>query len=269
VIFISQQYELEREMLKRSPIIRHPHDFAKSTEIQEKIIKKISAAVDLSPSRWAHAQSPAEDLHVLSCIPRPVLLSLGSRSPLLSIPSRATNPDALHTLATIFHGPIEVDTITFPPRALDVEDDEGERRAARDLYYSYISHNDRLWSDIITHADTVALKEQALAAINLLKAVITAKWDGSNAILEARSTVVPWLLSPPKTFSNLVGGHGDAESAAYKIAMAKFDVLKAFYARVKDSGADAVVLRAAQERIAEGPWGRGGDVGGRIATLEM
>jgi hypothetical protein len=199
---------------------------------------------------------------------------LGARSPLLSVPSRATNPDALHTLATVFHGPIEVDTITWPPRinepGQEVNHDD-EKRAAQDLYVSYIAHNSRLWTDITTHADTVALKDLALSAINLLKAVVTATWDGLKSIMEdpARSTVIPWLLAPPKTFSNLVGGHGDAESAAYKIAMAKFDVLRAFHDRIKMGGADAVLLGAVRERIAEGPWGRGGDVGGRIGTLEM
>jgi hypothetical protein len=252
----------------------YPHDFTKATDIRDKILKRVAQSVDISPSRWAHAQSPAEDLHVLSCIPRPLLVSLGGSSPLFSIPSRATNPDALHTLATLFHGPIYIDTINFPPQANEIssEDQAAEMQAAQDIYHSYISRNDRLWSDIVTHADTIALKDQALAATNLVKAVVTAKWGGIKALLDApaRSSIVPWILAPPKTYSNLVGGHGDAESAAYKIAMAKFDIVKAFHGRLGEWEDDKVVARAVRVRIAEGPWGSGGaQVGGRIATLEM
>lgn len=252
----------------------YPLDFARTTQIRDQILQRVAQAVDISPSRWAHAESPAEDLHVLSCIPRPLLVSLGGSSPLHSVPSRATNPDALHTLATLFHGPIEINTIIFPPRASDIssEDQAAELQAAGDLYNSYISRNDRLWSDVVTHVDIIALKDQALAATNLVKAVATAKWGGIKALLSppARSAIVPWIIAPPKTFSNLVGGHGDAESAAYKIAMAKFDIVKAFAERLGECEDDVVVVRAVRARIAEGPWGVGGSQpGGRIATLEM
>jgi hypothetical protein len=84
--------------------------------------------------------------------------------------------------------------------------------------------------------------------------------------------VIPCLLAPPKSFSTPVGGNGDAESAAYKVAVAEFDVLKSFYAYVKDGEADEVVVRALRARIEERAWGRGGDVGdvgGTIGTLEM
>jgi len=85
----------------------------------------------------------------------------------------------------------------------------------------------------------------------------------------ARSNVVPWLFAPPKTFSNLVGGHGDAESAAYAIAMARWDVLRTFFERVKSVKEFEGVAEAARARIAEGVWGRGGEVGGRIGVLEL
>ncbi|KAF2431241.1 hypothetical protein EJ08DRAFT_193201 [Tothia fuscella] len=252
----------------------YPQAFSANSQTRDEVIKRISQAVDISPSRWAHAQSPAEDLHVLSCLPRSFLVSLGGSSPLFSLPSRITSPDALHTLATLFHGPIDINTITYPPRANNssVEDHDAELQAAHEIYYSYISRNDRLWSDITTHADTIALKDQALAATTLMKAVATAKWGGTQALTTppARSTIIPWILAPPKMFSNLVGGHGDAESAAYKIAVAKFDLVKAFYERLGDGEDDKVVAQAVRARIAEGPWGSGEQqVGGRIATLDM
>lgn len=252
----------------------YPRDFTSSTQAAEQIIAKISSALEISPARWAHGYSPAEDLHILASLPGPYLASLGSRSPHLAIPSKASNSDALNTLATLFHGPISLDTITFPPTSTPNQDQESELKAAKHLYTSYFSSNPSLWKDVTSQADTVVLKEQALAATNLIKAVITAPWDGISTLTNslARSTVVPWLLAPPKTFSNLVGGHGDAESAAYVIATARFDVLKAFYARIKDMDGDEyhVMEGAARERMAEGTFGgRRREIGGRIATMDL
>jgi len=34
--------------------------------------------------------------------------------------------------------------------------------------------------------------------------------------------VLPYLLAPAQTFANLVGGRGDTESAAYKVAVSRF-----------------------------------------------
>jgi hypothetical protein len=249
----------------------YPHDLEdpRNAELKRMIFKKTNAAVSVPAARWAHAHSPSEDLHVLSSLPRAALLSLGPNNPVLSIPSRAANTDALNCLATIFHGPLE-EPLTVPAQASKPNEAE-EIKAAQALYQQYITRNDRLWSDVITHADTVALKDQALAAINLIKAVITARWDGIDAIMEgpAKASVVPWLLSPPKTFSNLVGGHGDAENAAYKIAMAKFDALKAFWNRIKTTERYADIAKVAEERVREGPWARDQEVGARIGTLEL
>lgn len=252
----------------------YPEDFTSSTQAAEQIVGKIASALEISPARWTHGYSPAEDLHVLASLPGPYLASLGSRSPHLAIPSKAANSDALNTLATLFHGPISLNIITFPLTATPSADQESELKAAKELYISYFSLNPSLWKDATSHADTIALKEQALAAINLIKAVVTAPWDGISTLTNssARSTVVPWLLAPPKTFSNLVGGHGDAESAAYVIATARFDVLRAFFARVKDLEGDEYRLMegAARERMTEGTFGgRRGEIGGRIATMDL
>jgi len=252
----------------------YPDDFMDNRELQQKVLEKINNATKMSIQRWVHSQSPAEDLHVLSSLPRPLLVLAGHGSPHCELPSRVANPDVLNTLATLFHGPITANTETFPPQSEDAafhDSDDVEVHAARELYDYYIMNNNRLWSDAVNHADTIALKDTALAATNLIRAVITAPWNGIEVIMSppAKSSVVPWLLSGPRTFSNLVGGHGDAESAAYKVAMAKFDCLRVFYERVKERREWRAVADAAKKRLEEGPWGRGTEVGGRIATLEL
>lgn len=141
------------------------------------------------------------------------------------------------------------------------------------------------------------MKENALAAITLVGALITASWSsevlpdvipandstfarlnnnfpksGIDLILDPSISggVLPSLLKPAITFSNLVGGRGDAEDAAYQVAMAKFDVLKTLGRRLEEEGGGRQdVLAMVRRRVSEGPWGEGGNAGSRIGTLEL
>ncbi|GAB7363082.1 hypothetical protein MBLNU230_g3374t1 [Neophaeotheca triangularis] len=260
---------------------------------------RLSATLSLSSSRWAHQESPKHDLHVLASLPRAALLpgdSGWASSPLSLLPSKATNPDVLLTLATIFHGP-EREILTFPPTSplAGLGDDstrKAEASAARSLYYHYLAANPRFFANIATHADTVALKDLALAAITCLAAVITANWatepaplpttiatpeSGHLAILAppALEDTLPYLLKPAQSFANLVGGRGDSESAAYKIASAKYDALKAMQTRLRyqvdrtpGEGYEDI-LATVEKKLAEGPLNREGEVGGNVGTLEL
>lgn len=152
-----------------------------------------------------------------------------------------------------------------------------------------------MFSDIVTHAETIAMKDNALAALTLVRAIITSSWSptpppdtippndpilnrlqnfpktGLDLILDPTLSggVLPSLLKPATTFSNLVGGRGDAENAAYQVAMAKFDVLKALGHRLEKEGGRQNVLAMVRSRVNEGPWGEGGSAGSRIGTLDL
>lgn len=152
-----------------------------------------------------------------------------------------------------------------------------------------------MFSDIVNHAETIAMKENALAALALLRAIITSSWSatpmpdvvstndsihtrlqsfpqtGLDLILDPTLSggVLPSLIKPAITFSNLVGGMGDAENSAYQVAMAKFDVLKALGQRLEQQGGRQDVLAMVRRRVNEGPWGVGGGAGSRIGTLEL
>lgn len=275
----------------------YPEHFIAS-QLPKQVSDRLGAALNLSAAKWAHAESPKHDLHLLASLPRRALLATSGTegwrsSPLSLLPSKATNPDVLNTLATVFHGPPR--DVTFQPGST-LEADPGtkqEAAEARALYYNYLANNQRFWSDILTHADTVALKDLALAAINCLTSVITANWSeepspsvptsiatpasGHLAILSppALEYTLPYLLKPPQTFANLVGGRGDTESAAYKIAIAKFDALRAFNSRlmvqVEQTPGEGYedILATINKRLAEGPLSREGEVGDRIGTLEL
>jgi hypothetical protein len=144
----------------------------------------------------------------------------------------------------------------------------------------------------VRHIETIAVQENALAALGLVRALVTASWSteaisevvpsipgnlnsfpksGLDLILDPSISggVLPSLLKPATSFSNLVGGLGDAENAAYKVAMAKFDVLKALGRTLEESGGREDVLAMVRRRVGEGPWGVQGGVGSRIGTLEL
>ncbi|KAK5128293.1 hypothetical protein LTR85_002960 [Meristemomyces frigidus] len=276
----------------------YPDHFLAS-QMPKQVNERLMQTLDMSPGKWAHADPPKHDLHLAASLPRKALLPDGDwrSSPLSLVPSKATNPDALNTLATIFEGP-ERKAIVYPPTSpitngsTDIATAE-EGAAARALYFAYLANNPRFWQDITNHADTVALKELALAAIRCLTSVTMANWStkpdlplpttiatpesGHLAILSppALEYILPYLLKPAQSFANLVGGRGDAESSAYKIAAAKFDALRALHSRmlvqVEQQPGEGYedILATISKRLAEGPSSREGEVGGHVGTLEL
>ncbi|KAH0290673.1 hypothetical protein M436DRAFT_71106 [Aureobasidium namibiae CBS 147.97] len=293
----------------------YPSHFLASP-LKSTLIKRLQSSLDLSPSRWAHQESPKHDLHILASLPRSALLPTNnnwSSSPLSLLPSKHTNADVLATLATIFHGPSKQEIINYPASSplMNTTHDatwKSEAQAAYALYYLYLNHNPSLFADLVQHANIIALRETALAAISLIRSIVTANWlplsetstpssdafraalpstalaeqqKGFLAILSPPSLehTLPYLLSPTQSFSNLVGGVGDTENSAYRVAMSKFECLKEVYNRLsvycEESGEEGEewvdVIKTLRKKVDEGPFGgRGGqEVGGRIATMEL
>ncbi|GAD91918.1 hypothetical protein ANI_1_86154 [Paecilomyces variotii No. 5] len=188
-----------------------------------------------------------------------------------------------------------------------------EAAAARVLYFTYLNSHANMWTDITTAADIVAMPDVALAALSLTKAVITANWEplskeadtdsavshfrlptedefgrlspssqgilpltGCWAVLAppALTSVLPYLFKPPPSYANFVGGgRGDTESAVWRIATAKYDVLVSLHGALKENrgqmeGFDDI-LRTLAQRVAQGPWGPTSQAGSRVDALEM
>ncbi|KAF2997677.1 hypothetical protein E8E13_006089 [Curvularia kusanoi] len=270
----------------------YPENFEQSTEMP-----KIRTHVHRNIRKCE-----ASDLNIIAAMPRSTLIPRrGSNLAwdecvILDMPITRTNQDALKTLANIFHGPPKED-ITFPQvetLGSDKARTEIESAYARLLTALFLSKKPNTFSDIISHTDTVAMKENALAALTLLRALITSTWSSSpiasipaddptylrlqnfpktglDLILDPSISggVLTSLLRPATSFSNLVGGRGDAENAAYQVAMAKFDVLKALGRQLEETGGREDVLSMVRRRVNEGPWGVGGSAGSRIGTLEL
>jgi len=346
----------------------YPQDFLQSSE-SEQIVKRLSQSLDISANQWAHGQSPKHDLNILASLPRLSLLPQRSRgtgkqsSPLLLIPSKITNADALTALSIILHSPSrgKIEELTygtngFKPASLSnstTEANDTNASAIYALWTSYLHYHDSFYADLLTHADTLAFPDRALAAINLIFAIASSQYsplpDDTSAestttppiptttatttlsdhsipshqassstspiptiptatqlatllslppasllppinahspVLSpsARSTLLPWLLRPPKSFAHLVGGRGDAESAAYRAAMARWELVLLVKRKVEvymeDRGGSnggqkedlSWMQEALEGRVRDGIWGRdgaGGEVGGRVATLQL
>ena len=280
----------------------YPRHF-QASNLPKKVNARLMEALAISSAKWAHSESPKHDLHLLASLPRATLLPTAegpaawATSPLSLLPSKVTNPDALNTLATVFHGPPKK-IITFPPTSPMTDEpspqEELEAAAARALYMNYLANNSNLWSDITTHADTVALKDLALSALNCLQAVITANWSTKPSLALPTSTMatppsghlailsppaleytLPYLIKPAQMFANMVGGRGDSESSAYTIANAKYDALKALHGalitqvELEPGQGFEDILATLSKRLAAGPMSNEGEIGGRIETVQL
>ena len=278
----------------------YPNDFLEPEVVAATLGRLLNVLRNVSPGQWAQGRAPKDDLHVLASLPRVVLIPRRqSPSPLFLIPSKPANQDAFLTLAYVFNG--SQDSAS--------ENSNTENAVARALYYLYVEQHPEFWRQVVTAAETVALKEVALAALSLMTAVITAHWallpstasssdspfalptedalankchapslpaTGIEAIMTepAIGIVIPYLIKPAQTFSNLVGGgRGDVESAAYKVAVAKHETLIQLHEKLRDWVGNhpeaQQMLATVARRVAQGPMGGTSEVGGRVGTIEL
>ncbi|KAF7716492.1 Uncharacterized protein PECH_003900 [Penicillium ucsense] len=257
------------------------HILTNPSTLLDGIISRINRALAIPSAQWAHGEAPIGHLGVLSSLPRILLIEAGKHgsNPLLRIPTSPANSTALDVLGKILHGPAR----TEMPDAMDLNasgqtptDWQREAAAARMLYFMYLNHNPGLWTDIVSAADILALKDVALSAIAFMNAIVLANWQplppashtgnrtsrfplpseeglgqlspasigllplsGPWAVLTppALTTLLPYLFKPPRTYAEFVGGGaGDAEHAVWKVATAKHEVLVALYNRLRETG---------------------------------
>ena len=273
----------------------------------KRILEGSSKAISgLSMAKWARGDAPRSDLHIVSSLPRVVLLRESSHNPLYSVPVNPPNADALNTLAAIFRGPSSDSSSDIPAYI------KNEAAAARALYFLYAKNTPRLWQRVVDIAETIAIKENALAAINLIDAVLGSYWEplperlgenvdetfslpvaaeldrqiphrgqplsasGTLAILTGagQTSVIPYLLTPTQTF-----GRGDAQSAAYAVAVAKYETVVRVSQKIKEQSKVPelqLYLTPWQSVIDEiercanrGIWGGSSAVGARVGTLDL
>ena len=274
----------------------YPQDLL-SSPIASNILSRVTQSVgSTNSSQWAQGKIPKHDLQVLVSLPRVMLIpTMQASSPLFLIPVKPANQDGYAAIAYVLHG--------F--QGISSE----ERAAARALYYLEMENLPDFWECVVAAAETSALKESALSALKLIEAVITTNWSplpetdsaastmfklpseralagrchveslpntGIEAIMTqpALGIVIPYLMRPAQSFGSVMGGgKGDVESTAYKIAVAKHDVLTQLHQKLKEwaetRGEGQDIVAAVGRRLAQGPIGGTSDWGGRVGTLEL
>lgn len=276
--------------------LSYPRDLL-SSPVAGHILSRVTHEIENThSSQWAQGNGLKHDLLLLEALPRVTLLpNTQASSPLFLIPVKPPSPEAFTALSHILHCRM------------------GHRReetaAARALYYLEMEKVPDFWQCVVAAADTVALKESALSALMLIKDIIMTKWtplpdtapsrsslfrlptekelcsmcdaeslpqSGIEAIMAqpALGVVIPYLLRPAPSTSILVGrGSGDVESAAYKIAVAKYDVLTVLHQKLEEwvagRGEGQEMVRAVGRRVAEGPMGGANGYGSQVGTLEL
>lgn len=166
----------------------HPKAFAHDGEVAEAIRNRANADLNqLSPNQWARGMSPENDLIVLASLPPAFFVDIDNITPenfnacpLSRIPSKFTNADALNTLATIFQNTRTVEELVFPPtnslQPSSTPNTPASQLAARATFLLYLSANPTLITDLTNHAEILAMKDVALAALRLLRSIATADW---------------------------------------------------------------------------------------------
>ena len=242
------------------------HLLRNATDVVDRLLPRLCRSVDEVPlSQWARNNGPKHDLLLLAKLPRIVLLPrLHQQSPVFLLPTKSQSADIFSTLAKLFHGPHSTDDAAGRDRfssAYSEDIQEQEMIGARTLYLLYFQSNRSLWKDVVATIEVTALKDNALAAISLIQAVLEANWKishdshgasiqdsppysmvmqeselrrhcrayglqlplgGTQALLMSPVLeVVLPFLIKPGPFSSA----GDVESSAYQIATAKQETL--------------------------------------------
>lgn len=238
--YVAQYAELYPNHLLQNP--RH---------LLDRIVSRVAASVAISSAQWAHGPVPSGQLNVLSCLPRVLLVEASKQglNAVLSVPSSPPNKEALDVLAKVFHGPVKpdlADSMELNTSGQTPTDWHQEAAAARVLYFQYTNQHTGFWTDVVATADILAMKDVSLAAMSLMKAIITANWQvlpaevptsapghtryqlpteqsletlspatqgvlpssGAWAALTppALTVLLPYLFKPPRSYSEFVGG---------------------------------------------------------------
>lgn len=251
------------------------------TSMRTRIFKRLHEVLDAVPSsQWARNDGPAHDLHVLVSIPRLILVP----DPILvmRLPTRPASADAFRTLAYLFSGQIspqaEPEIFTFPPPKEGASHNpsattgrvwqHAEQWASRHLFLKYIDQHPAFWTNVIEASSVTAFKDTAIAAIDLVNAMVKAQWqtepgetnfgvdlsgtaaadpadhgwygneppaNGVAAIIHPQVLDVLLPLIEKRPEGRGVGLLGsDTESAAYHIQQAKLRLLAALETGIRD-----------------------------------
>ncbi|RJE22395.1 hypothetical protein PHISCL_05256 [Aspergillus sclerotialis] len=161
----------------------YPNHFLQNPQsMLDSILSSIRSTLSISHEQYAVDLSLADQLMVLSSLPRIMLVEASTRqlNPMQLVPTKPTSKAALGALAKIFHGPVmpeAADSMQPFSSGQTPTDWSKEAAAARILYYTYIQAHPDMWKDITHSAEVLALPDTAVVSISFVKDIITANWN--------------------------------------------------------------------------------------------
>lgn len=265
----------------------HPqHAMEKLPYLLNRTLTRISKALqDTASSDFA--LRPPNDLKLLVALPRAALLlqeqhRSGETPAYLQLSRTSDSAAVFETLASLFDGRHTITVGRMASERPEVTHPKGPA-AARAVYFLYLKGDPMLWSRVVQAAETLALKESAIAANNLIRSFIKAEWETipegfsssgvepvycikseqhlsdicggplpPSPILAMLSSpalehVIPYLLGPAQTSMNLgIGGRGDTLNTVNDVAAIRFDALFSLHRKLSEY---------AENHSAEPAWG--------------
>ncbi|MDI1492377.1 MAG: hypothetical protein OHK93_003591 [Ramalina farinacea] len=287
----------------------HRSDLLSDPTLPNEILSNLRNHISNTPSEaWNSSRIPNTDLLILSHLPQSLLATAlyAESSPLILLPPVETQPAIVNTLSQILSASspqIHSDDKAAArvlyylylkehpslwPRIMKAADTVAlldPALAANNFIKSIITAD---WAPLPSsatppnksnpfplppeswlrnHYHSTPLPSTGVEAIMMSSSPSSSGGNISEVIL-------PYLMKPAQTFGNAVGGgRGDVESAAWKVAVAKYEVLEAFLASVKRLDDESTEMRemiaAVSKRVAEGPMGGSTGVGGMVGTMEL
>lgn len=184
------------------------HLLQNPTTLLDGIISRISRALAISSTQWAHGDVPTGHLTILASLPRVLLIEAGKHgsNPLMTIPSSPPNVEALDVLSKVFCGPTRTgvsDSMDLNTSGHTPTDWHHEAAAARMLYFLYLNQHPSLWTDVVAAADILAMKEVALSAINFMNSIVMANWQPLPPVSHAPRTSSRYQLPSEESLGRL------------------------------------------------------------------
>ena len=254
----------------------YPQHFLQGAELIRSTINRLDRNLQISGARWAHGSSPVQDLNVLAHLPAIALVeaSKSNDNPLLLLPTNPANADAFETLGKIFHGP-NLNALGNDGNLVAQADPfsrGSEAASARMLFYQYHDKHPEFWTNIGAAMNVLTMPQAALAAIVLVRSILTAVWaplpnntpdnsrplslpveqcirelcggnvscTGIAEVLNAGESAIQSLLAPVKS----LGGDAEAAKLAWRIGREKLDLVVLIADLMKKGvGKDEVPIR--------------------------
>lgn len=178
----------------------YPEHFTESDQVKEALVAKLARQF---PPERSHRHLGEEDLYsitVMAEIPAPVYMKQeNERCCILNLPTSPATVHVYSALAKLFHGPAgqwphSIRGVLGGSRS---DSDQQIAFASRVLFFRSVTMHEDFWAAIGGPMNLTTMPDETVAAFELLRAVITARWaDMPEDSLHERMLIRLWGAKP-------------------------------------------------------------------------